>query len=187
MLAWPHVVGLSILLVELPHLFGRRSDKAQDRRADRASLRSLWLAIGCGIAGAYYLRASAVGPLFDLSTLVLAAALVLVFLGCALRLWAVKTLGRLFTVDVAIRAGHSLVTSGPFRFVRHPSYTGLLAMFVGWSVTFANVASAVALLAPLTIALFYRLHVEESALSGAFGADYAEYCARTKRLVPFVY
>jgi protein-S-isoprenylcysteine O-methyltransferase len=71
--------------------------------------------------------------------------------------------------------------------VRHPSYTGLIAMFVGWSVLYQNAWSIVALLAPFTIALLYRVHVEEAALEAKFGASYAAYRAHTKRLIPLVY
>jgi protein-S-isoprenylcysteine O-methyltransferase len=99
----------------------------------------------------------------------------------------VRTLGRFFTVDVAIREGHELIQSGPYSLVRHPSYTGLFAMFVGWSITFENYASICALLIPFSLALVYRVRIEESALEHAFGAAYQTYRSQTKRLVPFVY
>ena len=187
MTQWPDIVGLAILVAELPHVLRRRSDRARDQRADRSSLRVVWIAITCGIAAAYTTRAFGVGPRFETTPIVLAIAFTTCVLGWALRQWAVVTLGRWFTVDVAIREGHALVTTGPFARVRHPSYTGLIAMFVGWSITFGGLVPAFALLVPATGALLYRIHVEEAALAGAFGPSYDAYRARTKRLVPYVF
>jgi protein-S-isoprenylcysteine O-methyltransferase len=106
--------------------------------------------------------------------------------GLALRWWAVVTLGRFFTVDVATHADHSLVDTGPFHFVRHPSYTGLLLAFLGFGVSMGNALSLLVLMPPIVAALSYRMRVEEAALRGALGAPYADYCARTKRLIPGV-
>lgn len=187
MMAWPDLVGLGILVTELPHVARKRSSAARDRRADRSSLRLLWIAIVAGIAGAYLARARAVGPAWTVDASLVTIALSTCALGFAVRTWAVVTLGRFFTVDVAIREGHALVTTGPFRFVRHPSYTGLVLLFVGWSLTFGQALSVAALLVPTFLALAYRIHVEEIALTRAFGASYDAYRARTKRLVPFAY
>lgn len=186
-MATPEVVGLAILVAELPHVLRKRSDASRDRRADRSSLRIVWIAILCGVLAAFRAHASGIGPRFATGPLVTTIAVTTCVAGFALRAWAVATLGRLFTVDVAIREGHALVTAGPFRWVRHPSYTGLIAMFLGWSITFGNVVSVVTLLIPMAAALLYRVHVEERALASAFGPSYEAYRARTKRLVPYVF
>jgi protein-S-isoprenylcysteine O-methyltransferase len=186
-LALPHIVGLSIFAVEIGHVLRRRSRATHDQRTDRGSLRLIWVSVAVGVVLAQWLHDNARSGRFELSRAGVAVALACVVLGLAFRLWAIAKLGRFFTVDVAIREGHELMTSGPFRFVRHPSYTGLFAMFVGWSVLFQNAWSIVALLVPFTIALLYRVHVEEAALEASFGASYAEYRARTKRLLPGVY
>jgi len=187
MLAWHEVVGVAILVAELPHVVRRRSDRTRDRGADRSSLRVVWIAIACGVTGAFVTCSRAIGPRYELTSLVLTIAMGIAVAGFVLRAWAVATLGRLFTVDVAIREGHALVKAGPFAFARHPSYTGLIAMFVGWAITFGGIVPAIVLLAPTIGALTYRMNVEEAALSSAFGAEYDAYRASTKRLVPFVY
>ncbi|HKQ60542.1 MAG TPA: isoprenylcysteine carboxylmethyltransferase family protein [Candidatus Polarisedimenticolaceae bacterium] len=107
--------------------------------------------------------------------------------GLILRWWAILVLGRWFTVDVAIQEGHELVTRGPYRWLRHPSYTGAFVAFVGMSLTFANSLAAVAFVAPILAALIARIHVEERALAAQFGTAWREHAARTWRLVPGVW
>jgi protein-S-isoprenylcysteine O-methyltransferase len=116
-----------------------------------------------------------------------AVAIALLASGLLIRWWAVATLGRLFTVDVAIHDGHALVESGPYRRLRHPSYTGLLLAFAGVGVAMGSWASLLALVVPIAGAILYRIRVEEAALRTALGTKYAAYAARTKRLVPGVY
>ena len=95
-------------------------------------------------------------------------------------------LGKFFTVDVATHDDHSLVDTGPFRFVRHPSYTGLLLEFCGFGVSLGNGLSLLVVILPIVAALAYRMRVEEAALRRVLGAPYDAYCARTKRIIPGV-
>jgi protein-S-isoprenylcysteine O-methyltransferase Ste14 len=111
-------------------------------------------------------------------------ALVLMAGGLTIRWSAILTLGRFFTVDVAIQPQQPVIQTGPYRFVRHPSYAGLLFSFVGLGVYFGSWLSLVVLLVPITAAVVNRILKEEAALLVALGAPYAEYCARTKRLIP---
>ena len=103
-----------------------------------------------------------------------------------LRWTAVLSLGRLFTVDVAIHSDHTVVHSGLYRFMRHPSYTGLLIAFLGLGVFFRNWLSIFGLLVPITLAVMNRVRHEERALLRALGPEYADYCARTKRFIPWL-
>lgn len=112
---------------------------------------------------------------------------VLFVAGLILRWWAIITLGRFFTVDVTIEKDHEVVERGPFRIVRHPSYTGVLLAFVGLGLSLRNWAALPITLIPIGAAFIYRMNVEEDALSCALGPRYAEYMKRTKRLVPFIY
>ena len=97
---------------------------------------------------------------------------------------AILTLGRLFTVDVAIHSDHAVVEQGLYRFMRHPSYTGLLVAFLGLGVSLANWLSIIALLVPIAAAVLKRVAIEEGALLHSLGPAYAAYCARTKRFIP---
>lgn len=107
--------------------------------------------------------------------------------GLALRWWAIVVLGRSFTVDVQIAPDHRLVESGPFRLVRHPSYTGVLLASFGFALSLCNWAALVIIMLPITAAFIRRMNVEEQALDAALGPTYADYIMRTKRLMPGFY
>jgi len=160
----------------------RHADGAQS--SDRGSIHLLWILITAAITLAVALSGYAPGRFPYSPAAVRATAVALMVSGLSLRWWAVVTLGRFFTVDVATHDDHALVDGGPFRFVRHPSYTGLLLAFCGFGVSFGNAASLIALMVPIAGAFWYRMHVEEAALRRVLGADYDAYCARTKRLIP---
>lgn len=105
----------------------------------------------------------------------------------ALRWTAVLTLGRSFSANVAIRSTQTLHKTGLYRFVRHPSYTGLLLIFVAIGLRTLNGAALVIVLVPILAAMLYRIHIEEAALRGAFGTEYTNYSRTTKRLIPGLY
>lgn len=106
--------------------------------------------------------------------------------GGALRLWPVYVLGNRFSGLVAIQPGHALETGGIYRFVRNPSYLGLLVSCAGWSLAFRSWAG-LALTAAMLPALIARMAAEERLLHEQFGAEYDAYRARTARLIPGVY
>jgi protein-S-isoprenylcysteine O-methyltransferase len=118
---------------------------------------------------------------------VVRAGLLVMLVGQLLRWWSMATLGRLFTVNVAIRADHRVVESGPYRYIRHPSYTAILLVHLGAALCLGNALSLFALLVPLTIGLLNRIRIEEDVLSSNFGESYREYMKRTKRLIPVIY
>lgn len=106
--------------------------------------------------------------------------------GGALRLWPVFVLGRRFSGLVAIQAGHELVTTGIYRFIRNPSYVGLLVTSLGWALAFRS-SVGVLLAALLLPPLIARINAEEALLRAHFGAEYDAYFRRTWRLVPGIY
>ena len=121
------------------------------------------------------------------SAVIACGGLVLIVLGLALRWIAILSLGRMFTVDVAIVRGHHLVTTGIYQRVRHPSYSGALLSFLGLGLTFSNYLSALVIFVPICVAFLYRIHIEEQTLTAAFGDEYRNYRVATKRLIPGVY
>jgi protein-S-isoprenylcysteine O-methyltransferase Ste14 len=106
--------------------------------------------------------------------------------GGALRLWPVFVLGDRFSGLVAIQPGHTLVTTGVYRVIRHPSYLGLLINSLGWDLAFRSGVGILitALLLPPLVA---RIRSEERLLRFQFGDQYDAYCARTSRLIPAIY
>ena len=113
--------------------------------------------------------------------------LTLMVLGIILRQYAIRVLGRYFTREVATRADQPVVQTGPYKFIRHPAYSGTLLTVLGIGLAMTNWASLVAILVCSFIGYFYRVMVEERALRRSLGQPYEEYMRRTKRFVPFVF
>jgi protein-S-isoprenylcysteine O-methyltransferase Ste14 len=106
--------------------------------------------------------------------------------GGALRIWPVFVLGRRFSGLVAIQPGHTLVTSGLYGGIRHPSYLGLLVNSLGWALAFRS-GVGVLLTALLIPPLLARIGAEERLLGTQFGAEYDAYRSRTWRMIPGLY
>jgi protein-S-isoprenylcysteine O-methyltransferase Ste14 len=103
--------------------------------------------------------------------------------GGALRIWPVFVLGRRFSGLVAIQPRHTLVTTGAYGVIRHPSYLGLLISSLGWALAFRS-AVGVLLTALLIPPLLARIRAEEKLLRTHFGGEYDTYRSRTWRLIP---
>jgi protein-S-isoprenylcysteine O-methyltransferase Ste14 len=112
---------------------------------------------------------------------------VLLFIvGGVLRIWPVFVLGHRFSGLVAIQPGHTLVTTGLYSVIRHPSYLGLLVNALGWAFAFRS-GVGVLLTAITIVPLVARIRSEETLLYTQFGAEYDAYRARTSRLIPGLY
>jgi protein-S-isoprenylcysteine O-methyltransferase len=181
------LLGLIYLVSEILLTITRRGRSKTGEKQDRSTLSVLWIVImvivaaGVFVAGNWRGGALPYGRAFAVMGVALFAA------GLIFRWWAIVTLGRFFTVDVTIEKDHELVERGPFRFVRHPSYTGVLLAFVGFALTLRNWLSFLVVLVPIFVAFVRRMNVEEEALSRALGEPYMTYMRRTKRLLPGVY
>lgn len=103
--------------------------------------------------------------------------------GIAFAVWARVHLAGNWSRSVTVKQGHELITSGPYRFVRHPIYTGLIFGFVGAALAEAQVRGVIAF-ALLLCALWSKLRLEEQWMREHFGNTYAEYSKRTAALVP---
>ena len=161
----------------------RRAGAAQDE--DRGSRRLIIVLLGAGLAAAFTLARISPATRIRLPLQVLApAALSLMWSGMALRLWAVLTLGRFFRTQVTMLDGHRLVTAGPYRRLRNPSYSGMLLTVLGLGLGLANWAALAVLTAALLRGLAVRIRVEDEALRRRFGADYEAYVKRTWALMP---
>ena len=143
---------------------------------------SVWAAAAIGIGVAFAFPDAAIK---EGRTEVFAGGLLLMVAGIALRWYAVWVLGASFTVDVSTRPGQAVVESGPYRWIRHPSYTGGLLTILGVLVCCCNLASLAALV--IAVAGYsYRIRIEEEVLATDLGTPYRDYMRRTKRLIPFL-
>jgi protein-S-isoprenylcysteine O-methyltransferase Ste14 len=108
-------------------------------------------------------------------------------LGLATRVWAVAALGRSFRTTVEVDPGQAVVTSGPYRWVRHPAYTGLLLILAGYGLALGNWLSFAACLVIPLPAFLQRIRIEEAELDRVLGDTYRSYQATTARLIPRVW
>jgi protein-S-isoprenylcysteine O-methyltransferase len=164
-----------------------KRSKGDSVSKDRGSLWMLWVVIltSIGLANALVILAPSADSAFLHSVRLPGAALVVA--GLSLRWYAIFYLGRSFTVDVAVSADQKVVDTGPYRLIRHPSYTGALVAFLGLGICSENYASMLVLILPVTLAFLRRIAIEESVLGESLGTRYTAYAARTKRLIPWIY
>jgi protein-S-isoprenylcysteine O-methyltransferase Ste14 len=154
-------------------------------RAERGS--PVWVAafVYAGVGGGFVVAATVPsaemgdvrGPLFVLG-------LVLMVVGIAVRQWAVAMLGRFFTIDVRVHPGQAVVERGPYRWVRHPSYTGFIITFLGIGLALGNWAALAVLAVVPTVGLVLRIRFEERALLDALGEPYRRFAATRPHLFP---
>jgi len=174
----------------LPELIAWRAKRSPDlaQARDMGSLNLIavlwWAAIAMDFSLSFLLPQAALSwkplPLF-------CVGIGAMLLGIALRWYSARLLGKYFTFDVAIQGGQPLIELGPYRYVRHPSYSGALLSLLGFGSALGNWAGLIASLSCMSLAYAYRIPVEEAALTSALGDVYSQYTKRTWRLVPFVF
>jgi protein-S-isoprenylcysteine O-methyltransferase Ste14 len=108
----------------------------------------------------------------------------MILIGIAVREWAVFSLGRFFTVMVSVTSDQTLVTQGPYRWLRHPAYSGSILSLVGFSLAIGTWAGGLVVFIFTLAGYWYRVKIEEQALLNAFGDEYREYMQRTWRFFP---
>jgi protein-S-isoprenylcysteine O-methyltransferase len=113
--------------------------------------------------------------------------LAMIWAGMAFRLWAIQTLGAFFRTSVVVQEGHQLVTAGPYRWLRHPSYTGAIITMTGLGLALGNWVSLLAMAVLPSIAIGFRMHVEERALTEQFGEAYREFRKTRSAVIPGVW
>jgi protein-S-isoprenylcysteine O-methyltransferase Ste14 len=115
------------------------------------------------------------------------AGIASIIAGIGLRAWSITTLGRFFQYQITIQPGHQVVTSGPYRYLRHPAYTAIAVILAGIALACDNVWSLAAAAALGGTGLAVRIRAEERQLTQALGAEYQHFAAGRKRLVPGVW
>jgi protein-S-isoprenylcysteine O-methyltransferase Ste14 len=164
-----------------------QKQRPEAHRADRGSLPVVRLASAVGIVGALVVRR--VVPSFAIRPEGLApwVGLAVMWSGMGLRFWSFQTLGHYFTFTVQTSPDQPVISAGPYRAIRHPSYAGILLACVGIGFVLGNWGSLAVLAAASTCGLVYRITVEERALSSDLGGRYQSYAQSRKRLVPFIW
>jgi len=109
----------------------------------------------------------------------------IVLAGLAIALWARVELGRNWNLNPSIQEDHELIERGPYAYVRHPLYSGLVLMFLGTVLWYGSWIGGILFVACL-IGTWLKLREEERLLTGHFGTRYLEYKQRVKALIPFI-
>jgi len=161
-----------------------RRGGVRTQRRDRGSVLLILASIAISIAVAFSFASAGIAKL---PSWVFYPGIVLMLVGIALRQWSIFVLGRFFSMAVRTQADQTVVDTGPYRYVRHPSYTGALVIFVGLGLALQSWGAVLALVLIFAIVFGYRIHVEERALILQLGAGYVSYARRTKRLIPYVF
>ena len=170
-------------------VFVRERGTARDGSRDRGSTVFVIIILGVGIALALNLPHMA--PQLNIRNFFagfFALGIALVFAGILFRFWAIQTLGRFFRTRVMIQEHHQLITSGPYKYLRNPSYTAILIILLGFGFGIGNWLSTLVFFASGVIVYALRIAlVEERALAAQFGQEFQDYKKRTWALIPFIW
>jgi protein-S-isoprenylcysteine O-methyltransferase Ste14 len=184
MLYLPYVLLALWFVQELAMPGGDRGETLH--HDDRGSLWIFHFVGGGGYAAAFFFAHQLGAPPFTLGAWATAAGAAAFTVGIATRVWAIRSLGRYFTRRVQVSSDQPVIEDGPYRWVRHPSYTGFLLIGLGIGLSLRAAGSVAVIAAAWLVATLYRVHVEEAALAETLGAPYREYMTRTKRFLPFL-
>ena len=112
--------------------------------------------------------------------------IIIIILGIIFRQWSIAVLGRCFSGTVGTQKGQKVVEKGPYKYIRHPSYTGALLILIGIGLALQSWGAVITLALLFSLAYGYRIHIEENVLISELGNTYIEYKKRTKRLIPYI-
>ncbi len=182
------VFGISLGAWLLFEIWVLLRDRGKGINAARAEALRTFAALAIAIALA--MNVPGIAPQFDVHRnfpVYFFTGIALVWIGMLYRLWSVRTLGAFFSPRLLIQKSHNLITEGPYRFLRNPSYAAALIMMSGLGISLGNGLSLAILLVTGLIVYLGRIKSEEKMLLEAFGRTYAAYKKRSWALIPFVW
>lgn len=163
---------------------GGTAGENRDRGSRLWVIGSIWV----GFYGAFALMAAArSGAMHRGAMAWFAAGIALIWIGVALRWWAIHTLGRFFRTSVILQDGHRIIMHGPYRVVRNPSYSGAMLSVAGVGLAMNNWYSFAVLVGCMLVGYARRIQVEQQALVAHFGQPYRDYIAHTWALIPYLW
>ncbi|MCP3031837.1 isoprenylcysteine carboxylmethyltransferase family protein [Halobacillus sp. A1] len=178
-------IGITLIWLAEFLIFRNRLSSSDEGRLEKKSFPLILLAVGLTIPLTLWMRELHIGVI-DLP-LLWWFGLVMYGIGVFLRYYGILHLREQFTRDVSVKKGDRLVSTGPYRKLRHPLYTGLLLIIVGFCLGVGNVWTAVIGGGLVALSLIYRIRLEEAMLIEAHGEMYRKWCESRYRLIPFVY
>jgi protein-S-isoprenylcysteine O-methyltransferase Ste14 len=184
------IVMLCWLVFALTFLLRKNLAAAPDRKRDRSSIPGVLLQ-GFSYAIVWILRRPLFVPFVSISksldVILGIIAIVSAIISVVTVMTAVKTLGKEWSITARVVAGHKLATEGPYRFVRHPIYTGMLGMLIGTGIAVSYWPSVLVAMALFLIGTSIRIRIEERLLRETFGSEFETYARSVPALVPGLY
>ncbi len=182
------LVGAGIIPSVRRHLrrHGTLAEREKRILIKREKYSSYAFMIGSILVAGYFASKLASSGIAMLPSWVSYPGIVLMVSGILLRQWSIAVLGRFFSPIIATQEGQKVVNNGPYRLVRHPSYTGLFLILAGLGLVMQSWGAILLLVVISGLTLGYRMYVEEKALISELGDEYIKYSKRTKRLIPYV-
>jgi protein-S-isoprenylcysteine O-methyltransferase Ste14 len=163
-----------------------RSKENKEKDYDKGSIATIWRVIGVAntlaVVSAYFIKLPMSHHL-----LVPYTGLFMLGFGMLGRMYSIRMLGRMFTVNVNVSNNHRLVKTGIFKYIRHPAYLGVIISFVGFGLSLNNWLSLFIVSIAVSAVMIHRINIEEKALLEKFGAEYEVYQKSTYRLIPLIY
>lgn len=184
-----------IIIIAVSYLYGffevfmnfkQRSKNNVTTSSDKGSLWLLYGLITVGYVLAFAIGATKIGRIYDWNTF-FAIGMALFVIGLMIRIYSILTLKQYFTYSVAKVKNQKIISTGLYKFIRHPGYLGQLIIFIGISTSISNWLSILLMMIPVTLGYLYRVKVEEKFMRDQFGEDYKNYQERTKKIIPMVY
>ena len=175
------------LVPEIIHTFSHRIERSSHANDGYSSL-VIRLSLGTAVFLANWLaRVQTWASISWHPVLIFGLGIMLMVSGVAFRWYSIRVLGKYFSVNLGVQPGQTVMREGPYRWIRHPSYTGSLITMLGLGLAFTNWLCLVSVPLIVLIGYSYRANVEEQMLITALGDPYREYMKHTKRFIPFVY
>jgi protein-S-isoprenylcysteine O-methyltransferase Ste14 len=165
----------------LPKGMARRDSNHPILMQDRGSFRIIQGVAIISLAAAVFFRSLSWALIPGASQY---AGLLFIVVGLLMREWAIVKLGQFFSRTVQIKSEHQLITDGPYRWLRHPAYTGMIFIYLGIALAIGTWLGAVITTGLMLAAILYRIRVEEQVLIEKFGDEYRDYMKRTWGLLP---
>ena len=162
---------------------GAKSADSKDGGSIRVLLGGMWIALMLGFFLSF-VKSGSFPRSAQLPAFV--TGLALLILGSLLRRWCFRTLGQYFTGDVKASVNQPVIRTGPYRYVRHPSYTAGIMMFTGIGLALGSWFSFLLITFASIATYWYRVTIEERALLGTIGEQYASFMKERKRFIPYI-
>jgi len=181
------IIGVQLYYVISEIRMTARTTRGMDNSADRGTRKLVWILTAIAFDSAWIPVIFGFGRLLDLGDWLTWVGVLIMISGVVFRRYVISFLGKFFTATVQIQKDHRLIKAGPYHYIRHPSYLGILILALGNGIALANWISLLICIVLPAIGLIRRIKVEEKELLDHFGQQFQDYRKSTWRIIPYIY